>query len=1853
MASGLELGERRLPSTLDATLAASPIVSAAYTAPLLGVGITNGDFSIANNQDANYSWQTNGATTISNGVATLSDTSKQLANLTQKFLIPTNANTLQFTIKNSQLRSGQTNATPNDSFEVALLDAQMNPLAGKAQGLANTDSLLNLQADGTIYFSDKVKIGGVTTSGGKIANTDERTVTIDLAGIAGNTEAMLYFDLLSFGSGASHVTIDNVKVFTQAAPQLQNANLATNQATGLDIPLPNGVTFNSIELGTQPQHGTVIRNPLDGKITYTPKSDYVGTDSFTYLGFSPDGQISNPATINITVNNVAPKIDSVVIPPTVKEGQNVQLQATASDGGSSSNLTYSWNLGDGSNPIVGQNIAHTFADNGTYNVTLTVTDKDGGISQQTTQVLVDNVAPTVNITAPVNAIDQGGSVQFGVNYSDPGIKDTHTITWNFDDGTTPVTGVTNPNHLFTTVGNRNVTVTVTDNDGASTTQSLQIAVNNVAPTINSIDIPTNINEGQLVQLTATASDPGNDALTYNWYVNNATTPIVGQTINYTFADNGVYPVKLNVIDSNGAIITQSVEVTVNNVAPIIVAIVKPDKINEGELVEFRAVSTDVGINDTLTYTWNFGDNTSLVSGQKVNHVFTDNGNYNITLTVKDKDGSSTTQTTSVKVDNIAPIIVSILKPELIKEGQQVEFQATATDAGINDNLTYNWNFGDNTNPVVGQNATHTFADNGNYNVVLTVTDKDGTSTIQTTAVTVDNVAPSIISIAKPTQINEGQSVSFAATATDPGILDTLTYSWNFGDNTNPVIGQNATHTFADNGDYQVVLTLTDNDGAVTTQTVTAKVDNVAPTIVSIAKPTTIKEGESVTFTATATDPGILDTLTYSWNFGDNTNPVSGQNINHTFADNGNYNVVLTVTDKDGGITTQTVTAKVDNVAPTIVSIAKPPTIKEGESVTFTATATDPGILDTLIYSWNFGDNTNPVVGQNVNHTFADNGNYNVVLTVTDKDGGVTTQAVVAKVDNVAPTIVSIAKPATIKEGESVIFTATATDPGILDTLTYSWNFGDNTNAVSGQNVNHTFADNGNYNIVLTVTDKDGGVTTQTIVAKVDNVAPTMVLIAKPATIKEGESVIFTATATDPGILDTLTYTWNFGDNNSPVSGQNVNHTFADNGNYNVVLTVTDKDGGVTTQTIIAKVDNVAPTIASIVKPAQINEGQAVVFTATATDPGILDTLTYSWNFGDNTALVTGQNVTHTFADNGNYNVVLTVTDKDGAVTTQTVVAKVDNVAPTIVNITKPNQINEGQSVTFAATATDPGTKDTLTYSWNFGDNTAPVIGQTATHTFADNGNYNVILTVTDKDGGVTTQTVIAKVDNVAPTIVSIVKPTTINQNQAATFAATATDPGTLDTLTYAWNFGDNTQTATGATTAHTFTTGGSYTITLAVTDKDGATTTTTQQITVAALPTITINDSTITEGNSGTTNITFTITLSQASTQAVSVNYNTSNITALSGSDYTATSGAITFAAGETTKTITIAILGDTIAESTETFALNLTNAINATITRATGTATILDSDIATTANGIRSGGTVSISGNANLDGNTSSRTDDTHIYAAKGVNLNGNITLPVKRDAAGNPLKDANGKVILETNEITVAPGGSTSSLTGKYSNIASATQTITIPTYTDTKQQDFLSKVPTTGVITYDIGLNPIGNTATWNTKFPPDGTATNPTVVRIINGSLNLPANINLSNYIIIVENGNINFSQGNPVINNVTLIANAGNINLKSVTGTSLSLCASGDINFSGANQLAGNNVINSNGNAHLTGSTLMTNTASQVKIVAQGNIEISGNTSLKGQLWTKKDFSANGSTTIVGAITAMDNVDISGNSTITG
>ncbi|MGI0491216.1 Calx-beta domain-containing protein [Alkalinema pantanalense CENA528] len=116
----------------------------------------------------------------------------------------------------------------------------------------------------------------------------------------------------------------------------------------------------------------------------------------------------------------------------------------------------------------------------------------------------------------------------------------------------------------------------------------------------------------------------------------------------------------------------------------------------------------------------------------------------------------------------------------------------------------------------------------------------------------------------------------------------------------------------------------------------------------------------------------------------------------------------------------------------------------------------------------------------------------------------------------------------------------------------------------------------------------------------------------------------------------------------------------------------------------------------------------------------------------------------------------------------------------------------------------------------------------------------------------------------------------------------------------------------------------------------------------STLPSLRVNDVQVTEGNSGSQNAVFTVTLSGASTQTVKVNYATANNTATAGSDYTSSSGTLTFNPGDLTKTIAIPVLGDTAVEANESFFLNLSGASNATISDSQGLGTIVNNDTAT-----------------------------------------------------------------------------------------------------------------------------------------------------------------------------------------------------------------------------------------------------------------------------------------------------------------
>ena len=165
----------------------------------------------------------------------------------------------------------------------------------------------------------------------------------------------------------------------------------------------------------------------------------------------------------------------------------------------------------------------------------------------------------------------------------------------------------------------------------------------------------------------------------------------------------------------------------------------------------------------------------------------------------------------------------------------------------------------------------------------------------------------------PYTANEGSPVSFDGTGSFDADGDPLTFSWDFGDG-NSDTGATPTHTYLDNGVYTVVLTVEDPEPASDTDETTATILNVPPDLGVLSGPADpVSVGTPVSVTGAFTDPGILDTHTVTYDWGDATssagtvNETSGSGTvsgSHAYAAAGVYTVTVTVTDKDGGSDTE-------------------------------------------------------------------------------------------------------------------------------------------------------------------------------------------------------------------------------------------------------------------------------------------------------------------------------------------------------------------------------------------------------------------------------------------------------------------------------------------------------------------------------------------------------------------------------------------------------------------------------------------------------------------------------------------------------------------------------------------------------------------------------------------------------------------------------------------------------------------------------------------------------------------------------------------------------------------------------------
>jgi RHS repeat-associated protein len=308
----------------------------------------------------------------------------------------------------------------------------------------------------------------------------------------------------------------------------------------------------------------------------------------------------------------------------------------------------------------------------------------------------------------------------------------------------------------------------------------------------------------------------------------------------------------------------------------------------------------------------------------------------------------------------------------------------------------------------------------------------------------------------------------------------------------------------------------------------------------------------------------------------------------------------------------------------------------------------------------------------------------------------------------------------------------------------------------------------------------------------------------------------------------------------------------------------------------------------------------------------------------------------------------------------------------------------------------------------------------------------------------------------------------------------------------------------------------------------------------------------------------------------------------------------------------------------------------------------------------IRTQGTLRMNGGGDLDGDPLNLQDDALIYATKGFIINGNVTLPVQYNANGNVLRDASGKAILAPNALTVGTGytsntGPSNSYAGVNPPTIVSPLTVDIPLYGDLLNQTLNAKVPSGTPEVVFNAQTPLNTLSDWTTKFPSGGTATNPKLVRVINGGLNIPANAVLSNTIIKVDSGDINFNGSGQTFTNVVLVATNGNVNLNNANATDLSVFASGSINANGSAKVGGTSLFatgTSSGNITFNGSTKTVTGTDQLQVIAQGNITYNGSSDTRGSFLSVGTFTFNGSSSLYGSIGAKGDITFNGKTTVT-
>jgi PKD repeat protein len=416
----------------------------------------------------------------------------------------------------------------------------------------------------------------------------------------------------------------------------------------------------------------------------------------------------------------------------------------------------------------------------------------------------------------------------------------------------------------------------------------------------------NLNQGQTQTLVfaTTFGTEGYYSLTTRTYLTGDVDNNNNRTYAIIFVKN-IYTVSLSLDPATTCLVNHSKKGTIN-----------ANVINTGNTnnsidltVSGYPVAWTINVNKQNPLNLSAGDSTIVridvwVPMDEPNHDVS----FNITITSRIDGTKTMKKPMTVTVTNTAPIANPGLD-RTVKVFSNVQFDGSASLDAEGDNLTYDWTFGDSTSGS-GKNVNHTYATAGKFTVTLTVFDgQPGSTGVASLIVTVTDSAPvanmtiETVPVAGVYEMNV--NITFNASKSTDESPATLTYTWDFGDLTDPGTGMVVEHAYTTGGKFTVSLTVTDAAGNASAPDVRQITVNNPP-VANISSPKdrdSFYTTEDVTFSSLGTyDPDIGDTLTYSWTSNQptpgtvlSTSAMFTKRLNAT----GTHTITLTVTDGRG------------------------------------------------------------------------------------------------------------------------------------------------------------------------------------------------------------------------------------------------------------------------------------------------------------------------------------------------------------------------------------------------------------------------------------------------------------------------------------------------------------------------------------------------------------------------------------------------------------------------------------------------------------------------------------------------------------------------------------------------------------------------------------------------------------------------------------------------------------------------------------------------------------------------------------------------------------------------------------------